>query len=234
VRSGGHGRGAASPAGCARPSPDPPFPVPVAVGGTLPRMTGRPPVSDLRRPRVRGRRVCAGSVSLRSNAPGSTHRGRRPATSAFRPGPPGRRRSGTPSGARIEVEVRTLAWTCPVCEKRNPIEANGLLHLRDPVRPAARGAQGGAGGRAADGGRVGRCSGPGSAIGSSAGGPDAFARSSRCSPGVRGAVILRRVALRQGGLGPTFPLSSCSSAPRCMIYVCRRWTLPPGGPATRP
>ena len=29
-----------------------------------------------------------------------------------------------PSGGAIEVEGGTLAWTCPVCENRNPIEAN--------------------------------------------------------------------------------------------------------------
>ena len=28
------------------------------------------------------------------------------------------------SGGAIEVEGGTLAWTCPVCETRNPIEAN--------------------------------------------------------------------------------------------------------------
>jgi hypothetical protein len=29
-----------------------------------------------------------------------------------------------PAGGAIEVEGGTLAWTCPVCENRNPIEAN--------------------------------------------------------------------------------------------------------------
>ena len=46
-----------------------------------------------------------------------------PATSAP-PGTAGPKAIRGASGGAIEVEGGTLAWTCPVCENRNPIEAN--------------------------------------------------------------------------------------------------------------
>src|SRR4029450_9926627 len=53
-----------------------------------------------------------------------------------------------PSGGAIEVEGGTLAWTCPVCENRNPIEANQCSTCGTPFGRLVAGPKAATGGEA--------------------------------------------------------------------------------------
>lgn len=123
-----------------------------------------------------------------------------------------------PSGGAIEVEGGTLAWTCPVCETRNPIDANacpvcgtpfGRL-LAEPkaapeVEPQAA--------------AVWSMLWPGLGHWKLGRRTDAVARFAMFAWAFGALLILVVSRFGKGGLGPTFPLFVLFLGASLMIYV---------------
>jgi ribosomal protein L40E len=140
-----------------------------------------------------------------------------PATSAPA-GTAGSKAIRGPSGGAIEVEGGTLAWTCPVCENRNPIEANecstcgtpfGRL-LAEPktvpvVEPQAA--------------AVWSMLWPGLGHWKLGRRTDAVARFAMFAWAFGALLILVVSRFGKGGLGPTFPLFVLFLGASLMIYV---------------
>ena len=117
------------------------------------------------------------------------------------------------SGGAIEVQGGTLAWTCPVCEHRNPIEANacsacgtsfGRL-LSEPeaapdIEPQAA--------------AVRSMLWPGLGHWKLGRRADAVARFAMFAWAFGSLMVVLASRFGRGGLEPTFPLFALSSAPR--------------------
>jgi len=124
---------------------------------------------------------------------------------------------GTSWGA-IEVEGGTLAWTCPVCETRNPIEANacsacgtpfGRL-LAEPEAPPEIEPQTAA---------VWSMLWPGLGHWKLGRRTEAVARFVMFAWSFGALMVLLVSRFGKGGLGPTFPLFALFLAASLMIYV---------------
>jgi hypothetical protein len=118
------------------------------------------------------------------------------------------------SGGAIEVGGGTLAWTCPVCETRNPIEANacsacgtpfGRL-LAEPEAPPEIEPQTAA---------VWSMLWPGLGHWKLGRRTEAVARLAMFAWSFGALMVLLVSRFGKGGLGPTFPLFALFSAPRC-------------------
>jgi ribosomal protein L40E len=124
---------------------------------------------------------------------------------------------GTSRGA-IEVEGGTLAWTCPVCETRNPIEANecsacgtpfGRLLAEPKTAPEVE----------PQTAAVWSMLWPGLGHWKLGRRTDAVARFAMFAWAFGALLILLVSRFGKGGLGPTFPLFALFLGASLMIYV---------------
>lgn len=123
-----------------------------------------------------------------------------------------------PSGGAIEVEGGTLAWTCPVCETRNPIEANecstcgtpfGRLLAEPKAAPEVE----------PQTAAVWSMLWPGLGHWKLGRRTDAVARFAMFAWAFGALLILLVSRFGKGGLGPTFPLFVLFLGASLMIYV---------------
>jgi len=123
-----------------------------------------------------------------------------------------------PSGGAIELEGGTLAWTCPVCETRNPIEANecstcgtpfGRLLAEPNAAPEVE----------PQTAAVWSMLWPGLGHWKLGRRTDAVARFAMFAWAFGALLILLVSRFGKGGLGPTFPLFVLFLGASLMIYV---------------
>jgi ribosomal protein L40E len=122
------------------------------------------------------------------------------------------------SGGAIEVQGGTLAWTCPVCEHRNPIEANACSACGTPfgrllsepeaapdIEPQAA--------------AVWSMLWPGLGHWKLGRRADAVARGAMFAWAFGALMVVLVSRFGRGGLGPTFPLFALFLGASLMIYV---------------
>ena len=123
-----------------------------------------------------------------------------------------------PSGGAIEVEGGTLAWKCPVCENRNPIEANecstcgtpfGRLLAEPKAAPEVE----------PQTAAVWSMLWPGLGHWKLGRRTDAVARFAMFAWAFGALLVLLVSRFGKGGLGPTFPLFVLFLGASLMIYV---------------
>jgi ribosomal protein L40E len=123
-----------------------------------------------------------------------------------------------PSGGAIEVEGGTLAWTCPVCETRNPIEANECSTCGTPFGRLLAEPEG-APEVEPQTAAVWSMLWPGLGHWKLGRRTDAVARFAMFAWAFGALLILLVSRFGKGGLGPTFPLFVLFLGASLMIYV---------------
>lgn len=141
----------------------------------------------------------------------------RPATSAPTETDGPRAIRGTWGGA-IEVEGGTLAWTCPVCETRNPIESNECSACGTPFGRLLAGPEA-APEVEPQTAAVWSMLWPGLGHWKLGRRADAVARFAMFAWAFGGLLVLLVSRFGKGGLGPTFPLFVLFLGASLMIYV---------------
>jgi hypothetical protein len=124
------------------------------------------------------------------------------------------------SGGAIEVEGGTLAWTCPVCETRNKIDANACSACGTPFgRLLAEPKEAAASGVEPQTAAVWSMLWPGLGHWKLGRGTDAVGRFVMFAWSFGALVILLVSRFGKGGLGPTLPLFAVFLGASVLIYV---------------